>query len=210
MESVALSPDGRTILSGDWDGRLCIWKRGNEEGEGEDEGSSSSSSSVKRRNLGAGAAAAVGLAALTPSAAFKAHAQCVAGVATMERVAHGGGDMGGDGGAVPATCVTASWDHSVKTWDLERQDVVATINGSKVNTCMAFGRASGLVATGHPDGLVRFWDGRQAAEASVGCVASATGGGWVSGVAWCGEHLIATSSHDGALRLYDDRSGKPL
>jgi len=42
---------------------------------------------------------------------------------------------------------------------LRLQDCVATINGSKVNTCLAYGGSggaagAGVIATGHPDGVV--------------------------------------------------------
>jgi WD40 repeat protein len=79
---------------------------------------------------------------------------------------------------------------------------------------MAFGSESGLVATGHLDGVVRLWDTRCAdSVASAGATATIDAAcGWISGVAFCesAPHILASSSHDGVCRLYDDRSTKPL
>jgi WD40 repeat protein len=113
IECVAVGSEGGVVLSGDWDGRLCVWRPGSGAQVGEE------STGLKKRRVGSGAAAS--LESLVPSAAFKAHAQCVSGVALTSR---------GDG--LAAVAVTASWDHSVKVWDIERQDCVSTINGSKV------------------------------------------------------------------------------
>ncbi len=55
---------------------------------------------------------------------FKAHGQCVSGVAWEEE------EEGGGGGG--RKVYTSSWDHSIKVWDVERQDCLQTLNGSKV------------------------------------------------------------------------------
>eukprot|EP00613_Pedinella_sp_CCMP2098_P053013 CAMPEP_0171890512 /NCGR_PEP_ID=MMETSP0992-20121227/44222_1 /TAXON_ID=483369 /ORGANISM="non described non described, Strain CCMP2098" /LENGTH=473 /DNA_ID=CAMNT_0012517739 /DNA_START=23 /DNA_END=1444 /DNA_ORIENTATION=- len=196
--------DSGVILSGDWDGRLCVWPTSDEKDDQDDEGGGSSLSSAKKRK----AAVSLAVKELVPVAAFKAHAQCVSGVAWMTA----GNDSGG---GICANAVTSSWDHSLKSWDIERQDCITTINGSKVNTCMDYSPSSGLVATGHPDGALRLWDLRVHVSAVTGAastLASSSGGGWVSGVSWCvaSPNLVASSSHDGSMRIYDARSSKPL
>jgi WD40 repeat protein len=55
---------------------------------------------------------------------------------------------------------TSSWDHSIKVWDLEKQDCLTTLIGSKVTTSLAFSAADRLLASGHPDGRIRLWDAR--------------------------------------------------
>ncbi len=126
--------------------------------------------------------------------------------------------------AHPHTAFTASWDHAVKVWDLERQDCVQTLNGSKVVTSLAASPSSGrLLAAGHPDGRVRLWDLRTAAaggpegEGAEGAAAPerralAPCGSWISGVAWLPgrEAALASVSHDGRLRVWDLRATKPL
>jgi ribosome biogenesis protein len=55
---------------------------------------------------------------------------------------------------------TASWDHSVKLWDMERQECVHTIVGAKVATSLNLNSKLHLIATSHSDGRVRLWDSR--------------------------------------------------
>jgi WD40 repeat protein len=216
VECVAVRADG-FVLSGDWDGRLCLWKAGGADGEVADAGdgagrSISAGALKKRKGDGDGrTSAGASLVELGAAAAWRAHAQCVSAVAWM---GDGGGGLGGGEGS-GAAAVTASWDHSLRTWDVERQDGVFTANGAKVNTCLAYSPEAGLAATGHPDGTVRWWDFRSgvAAATAHSAPSTSTGAGpWVSGVAWCpgSAPLVAASTHDGAVRLFDLRNPKPL
>lgn len=111
-------------------------------------------------------------------------------------------------------------------WDLERQDCIQTLNGSKVVTALAAAPPSTgrVLAAGHPDGRVRLWDLRAPAaagpEAAEGAEpqaaperrALAPCGSWLSGVAWLPgrEGALASVSHDGLLRVWDLRASKPL
>lgn len=128
----------------------------------------------------------------------------------------------------PSTAFTASWDHAIKVWDLERQDCLQTLNGSKVVTALAAAPPSAgrVLAAGHPDGRVRLWDLRAPAvvgpEAAEGAEAQAQAaperralapcGSWLSGVAWLPgrEGALASVSYDGQLRVWDLRATKPL
>jgi ribosome biogenesis protein YTM1 len=204
------------VLSGDWSGMMCFWKL---EGGGEMPSIPASSSSIiatqkrkKRRMDGGqvgeedGSAAAQAVAStLTPVSVLKAHSQCISSMewhpADVSRV------------------FTSSWDHSIKSWDLERQDCVQTLNSSKVVTSLA-SSAGGLVAAGHPDGRLRVWDLRSSStDNGVGVMPATPGkrvlagcGSWISGVAWHPrrENVLAALTHDGLLRVWDLRATKPL
>lgn len=108
---------------------------------------------------------------------------------------------------------TGSWDHSVKEWDLERQERVATIAGSKVISGMDYSDASHLIATSHTDGRVRLWDSRNR-DSSV-CVNTFTNGDnkrWISDVKWhpANAHIFCTTDYDGNVRAWDTRAALPL
>jgi ribosome biogenesis protein YTM1 len=142
VESLDVRDDG-SILSGDWDGRLCLWSTNNSSGVAgmkDDDanatsGGGESLSSLKKRKVGGSSVGGGGSSSsssvvkeFAPVAAFKAHAQCVSGVRWMVDTA----DAASTGGGICANAVTSSWDHSLKSWDVERQDCITTINGSKV------------------------------------------------------------------------------
>ena len=217
VESLACT--GGKLASGDWDGRLCMWdmatvcggQGSDQEDEDEDGGAGAGQQASKKRRVGGGGEAADDLLkALSPSAVWKAHAQCLSGLEWLDQDATSQNHL-----------VSASWDHSIKTWDVERQDCVATVNGSKVNTCLTYARDAKLLVTGHPDGALRLWDPRRGDEDTSGRASGsltagtlqAEGGSWVSDVAWCGPSspfLVAATSHDAKLRLWDLRGNKPL
>ncbi|CAM9632303.1 unnamed protein product [Phaeothamnion confervicola] len=236
MASACFAPSGDRLATGDWDGRICLWKppavlpadNDVDDDAADDEVSEAAqlgkAGNTKRRKLAAGtakkrAAAAVGAAEQVPTETFKAHAQAVSGM-----VWPAGGGSGG-------IAYTGSWDRSVKTWDVERQDCVHTVSAAKVVTCMAGSTAGGssnggegassgggggaapLLATGHPDAVVRVWDPRAGAEAlTLVLTKLSSHREWVSGVAWLpgSAHLLASAAQDGAVKLWDVRSTVPL
>jgi len=56
--------------------------------------------------------------------------------------------------------ITSGWDHCLKSWDVETQNLLLTLNGSKVITCLTKWINSDVVASGHPDFRVILWDMR--------------------------------------------------
>jgi ribosome biogenesis protein len=106
--SSSSSSDSSSSLaaSGDWDGRVCLWSLAAAQSQAPQQ---QQSHTVKKRK-GAEGAAATALLEVLPAAAFKAHAQAVAGCGW------------GRGGSL----YTGSWDHSIKTWDAERQVYMCT------------------------------------------------------------------------------------
>ena len=201
------------VLSGDWSGMLCFWKLDQKGETPSTPASSTATQKRKKRKMDGGkdgeengsAAAPAGASTHTPVSVLKAHSQCVSGVEWHP--------------ADASRVFTSSWDHSIKAWDLERQDCIQTLNGSKVVTSFAVSAGS-LLAAGHPDGRLRVWDLRSSStEEGVGATPAAPGkrvlagcGSWISGVAWHPrrENVLAALTHDGLLRVWDLRATKPL
>jgi ribosome biogenesis protein YTM1 len=129
--------DNITMASGDWDGNLCIWKVPSLHNEEQ------TKPKTKKRK---GAATKIDVQEVSPTYFFKAHSSNISGIC-----------WGFDS---PNTLLTSSWDHSIKSWDVETQNNILTLNGAKVATCLGRCHNSDVVATGHPDCTVRLWDMR--------------------------------------------------
>lgn len=117
---------------------------------------------------------------------------------------------------------TASWDHSIKQWDMERQECVHTIVGAKVATSLNLNATQNLIATSHSDGRIRLWDSRsREGTVTIATLSHATPH-WVSQVSsspslsiphtsqvkWLDSdsHMLCSSDYDGTVTAWDIRS----
>lgn len=113
--------------------------------------------------------------------------------------------------SVSSRLFTASWDHSIKQWDIERQECVHTIAGTKVATSLSINSSLHLIATSHSDGRVRLWDSRsrEGTVAISSLFRSSSQSHWVSQVKWMTQStspILCTSDYDGAITVWDTRS----
>lgn len=200
VESVAHWAQQSVLLSGDWAGNIFGWnveKLGQQQQQG-DGGEQHTSKKKKTAERGEAVASVVDI-----KSAFtvRAHSQSVSGIAV------------GPGARV----FSCSWDHSLKEWDMERQDCVSTyVSGSKVMTSLSFCERSNAVVTSHPDGRVRLWDMRsQSSDGENHCrsvYSVSTGGQWVAQVSWHPtlDNVFASCDYAGIVRVWDVRATSPL
>ena len=177
------------FASGDWGGELFLWDLNQD---------SSEQATVKKAKKEKSGQSASLIRYLTPAVSIKAHSSQISGIAWNSK----------------DQMITASWDHSIKVWNAERQDCLLTLNSSRVVTCLDASRVSAALATGHPDCTVRLWDVRTKAETSSWSVSDNTfrpsHKGWVSAVQWFDAYQLVTTSHDGMVKWWDIRSSLPL
>ena len=155
VNSLAMNsdPNGIFMASGDWQGGLCVWKVPSADERGKQK---EGSNSKKKRRTSTKNSPALDIEPeeVTPTAYWKAHSNNISGMAW--------------GYGSSNTLLTCSWDHSIKSWDVETQNVRLTLNGSKVVTCMGRCHNSDIIATGHPDCSVRLWDMRTSHKSQNG------------------------------------------
>lgn len=128
------------IVSGDWGGSLAAWKLSTNK-----QSSSSDHPPSKKRKDNKGHPEPAEVSDIKPLFVLKAHQQSISSVCVVTQ---------------SNNAFTASWDHSIKKWDLDRQDCINTLNCSKVVTSLDIDSKSGMLASSHPDGKVRIWDTR--------------------------------------------------
>eukprot|EP00592_Proboscia_alata_P008511 CAMPEP_0194361596 /NCGR_PEP_ID=MMETSP0174-20130528/9139_1 /TAXON_ID=216777 /ORGANISM="Proboscia alata, Strain PI-D3" /LENGTH=495 /DNA_ID=CAMNT_0039133865 /DNA_START=49 /DNA_END=1536 /DNA_ORIENTATION=- len=207
IESVALantsSTSEKTLLaSGDWMGGLCLWEV--------PRGDTAAESAPTKKAKTATNSTATAVREVQPTASWKAHASSISHLCYTH-----------DSSPTSSKLISSSWDHSLKVWDVERQDCILTLNGNRVVSAMDRCSNSDVVATGHPDCTMRLWDMRTQSggggekEGSTGVSEKTfrpSHKSWISALQWSptDPFILATNSHDGILKLWDIRSSVPL
>jgi len=219
VTSVSFLDGSHYMASGDGSGGLCLWKVPDvsslgDEGTAPEETEGRDGSKKRRTNSSSStsgtAATSNNITTITPTATWKAHTHTISGLSWSTAT------------NPQKHLFSASWDYGLKVWDVERQDCLLTLNGSRVvsafDKCVGAAGSSDVVATGHPDCTVRLWDmrvgGGKAGESKgvSESVFKPSHRAWVSAIKWSPNqpHVLATNSYDGCVKLWDIRSSLPL
>lgn len=186
VQSIAAIPSGDMVCSGSWDCTVNLWNASASDTD--------DSVSVKKRKKG-------GRDAETQSegealTTLVGHTQCVSSVVWPQR----------------DTIYSASWDHSIRRWDVETGKNTFSMSCGKVIGCLDIGgESSALVAAGGSDPVLRIWDPRKPGITSP-VFQFSSHNSWISSCKWHNKswfHLVS-ASYDGKVMLWDLRTAWPL
>jgi len=193
-ECVCVSPDGVTTATGGQDGSLVIWNTGplllNTTPE----------SSSKKRKLET---------PVLPKLTLKGHSGTVTDVCYPK--------------SSSASAFSASVDQTVRVWDLITGDPIRSWITNRAALSISLSNNGHSLCTSHEDGRVRIWDVRSGEDnkdefgslSKVGVSSRlvlrqtyASQSRCVPSCRWhpTNENLLASVSHDGSLKVFDQRS----
>jgi WD40 repeat protein len=103
------------------------------------------------------------------------------------------------------TLGSASWDGTVKLWDLESGTLLWTGWHTNTAQCLAFAPDGSILASGGNDAVVRLWNPRDGMN-----LKTLPHPGYVFAVAWSPDgQLLASSCVDGRLRVWEMQKAEP-
>ncbi|EOY03662.1 Transducin/WD40 repeat-like superfamily protein isoform 3 [Theobroma cacao] len=187
VHSVAAKTSGDMVCSGSWDCTINLWRTNDSDTDGD-------VVSIKKRKVNSKAEQSQSEGEAVSM--LVGHTQCVSSVVWPQH----------------ETIYSASWDHSVRQWDVETGKDLSNIFCGKVLNCIDVGgEGSALIAAGGSDPILRIWDPRKPGT-SAPVFQFSSHSSWISACKWHDRssfHLLS-SSYDGKVMLWDLRTAWPL
>ncbi|KAL2456633.1 Transducin/WD40 repeat-like superfamily protein [Abeliophyllum distichum] len=187
VQSIAAEPSGEMVCSGSWDCAINLWQANGSDAGGD-------IVSVKKRKKGGGDEEPQSEGAVVST--LVGHTQCVSSVVWPQH----------------ETIFSASWDHSIRRWDVETgKDSLNMFCGKAINCLDIGGESSTLIAAGGSDHIIRIWDPRKPGKYDP--IFQFSGhNSWISSCKWHNKswfHLVS-ASYDGKVMIWDLRTAFPL
>ena len=180
VDCVAGLKSSTLLATGSWDSTIHIWNTATATDDKELQ------AKKKRKTVGKAPVA-------TPTTTLSEHKQGVSSLAWLS----------------PSELASASWDHTIKIWDVELGGMKSQLAGNKAFFSISSSPVNHTLLAASADHYIRLYDPRSS-EGSIVKNMYSSHKGWVTDVCWSStrEHEFVSSGQDMMVKHWDSRGTK--